>query len=832
MVTDFQNPYSNSTLMKVLKFGGSSVAKPERIKSVIDIIQEYYKRGEQFTIVFSAFGGITDSLISMSQMAASGKDDYIKEFDSFSARHKSAAEELLSGEYLKSVLSILEENNIVLKNLLHGILLLREASPRTMDYVLSFGERSSALIISYAFQQNGINARFLDARKLIKTDSTFGSAKVDFEMSYANIKEHYANNPEVQIVTGFISSAKGGLTTTLGRGGSDYTAALLAAGLNAEIIEIWTDVDGVLTADPRKVQKAFTIPEMTYAEAMEMSHFGAKVIYPPTLQPALTKQIPLAIKNTFNPSFKGTLISSNAAVNGHPVRGISSIGNIALLTLQGSGLYGVPGIAGRLFNSLAQAKINIVLITQGSSESSISFAVNPSVAKKAKKCVEKEFVFELQSKAIDPIVVEKELAVIAIIGENMRYQPGIAGRLFQALGKNGINCIAIAQGSSELNVSVVIPQEDEQKALNALHQGFFLSKTKELNLFMAGTGLIGSTLIRQIQEHAQYLKEKQSIEINIIGLANSRKMLFNENGITMSNWQDQLNETNEKSEIGDFVNKMKELNLPNSVFVDNTASEKVANYYETILNSSISISTPNKIATSSSYPQYLRLKNIATKRGVQFMYETNVGAGLPVINTLHDLTNSGDRILKIEGVLSGSLSFIFNSYKEGVLFSDIVKEAKDLGYTEPDPRIDLMGVDVRRKIIILARETGIPLEAQDVEIESILPEACVNAPDVETFFAEIEKANQSFEDKRAAAAKEAKVLRIVATLENEKASIKLCAVDNKHPFYSLSGSDNMIVFTTERYKERPLVVRGPGAGAEVTAAGVFSEVIKIGNYLS
>jgi len=830
MVSKFEN--SNSTLMKVLKFGGSSVAKPERIKSVVNIIQEYYQRGEQFTVVFSAFGGVTDALINMSKLAARADETYFDHFNEFNQRHIDTANELLSGEYLKAVLSVLEKNNFVLKNLLNGIYLLREASPRTMDYVLSFGERSSAFIISYAFQQNGINARFLDARKLIKTDNTFGSAEVDFDMSYQNIKAHYEANPEVQVVTGFISSAKGGLTTTLGRGGSDYTAAILAAGLDAEIIEIWTDVDGVLTADPRKVQRAFTIAEMTYAEAMEMSHFGAKVIYPPTLQPALTKEIPLSIKNTFNPSFEGTLISSKAKMNGHPVRGISSISNIALLTLQGSGLYGVPGIAGRLFNSLALAKINIILITQGSSESSISFAVNPDDAKHAKAAVEKEFVFEVQNKAVEPVSVEKELAVIAIIGENMRYQPGIAGRLFQALGKNGINCVAIAQGSSELNVSVVIQQEDEKKALNALHQGFFLSKTKELNIFMAGTGLIGSTLIRQIQEHAIYLKEQQSIEINIIGLANSRKMLFNEAGVDLDTWKQELDNTEVKSEIGDFVQKMKTLNLPNSIFVDNTASEQVANYYESILNTSISISTPNKIATSSAYPQYLRLKNIASKRGVQFMYETNVGAGLPVINTLHDLTNSGDRILKIEGVLSGSLSFIFNSFNEGVFFSDIVKQARDAGYTEPDPRIDLMGVDIRRKIIILARETGIPLEAQDVAIESILPQACVDAPNVDTFFDEIEKANSYFEERRLKAAQEDKVLRMVATLENGKASIQLCAVDDKHPFYSLSGSDNMIVFTTERYKERPLVVRGPGAGAEVTAAGVFSEVIKIGNYLS
>lgn len=815
--------------MKVLKFGGSSVAKPERIQSVIDILNGYYKNGEQFTVVFSALGGITDSLISMSKLAAKGKDNYLEEFENYCERHRETAEHLLSGEYLKTALAELEKNENDLRNFLQGIFLLWEASPRAMDYVTSFGERNSAFLISIACQQNGINARFLDARKVIKTDASFGVAKVDFKLTEELVSKHFRENPEIQIVTGFVSSTKGGLTTTLGRGGSDYTAAILAASLGAECIEIWTDVNGVLTADPRKVQKVFTIPEMSYAEAMEMSHFGAKVIYPPTLLPALHKNIPLYIKNTFNPTFEGTHISSKVKKNGDAVRGISSINDISLMTLQGSGLFGVPGIAARLFNSLALAEINIILITQGSSESSITFAVTPKLAKKAKRVVEEAFQFELNEGSIEPIKLETELSVIAIIGENMRYHPGIAGRLFTALGKNGVNCVAIAQGSSELNVSVVINRADEQKGLNALHEAFFLSKTKVLHLFIAGVGLIGSTLLKQIRQQTDYLLEQQSLELRIVGLSNSKKMLFDTNGINLDNWKSDLLASEQTASISGFVEEMKKLNLANSIFVDNTASEQVANQYESILDSSISISTPNKIATSSSYPQYLRLKKIAAKRGVQFLYETNVGAGLPVINTLHDLIHSGDQIVKIEGVLSGSMSFIFNSFDGSEDFSTIVEKAKELGYTEPDPRIDLMGVDIRRKIIILARESGIPLEAKDVVVEQMLPDACIEAKDVETFFAILNKNNNTFTELQSNAAKENKVLRMVATLDNGKAVIGLRAVGADHPFFSLSGSDNMIVFTTKRYNERPLVIRGPGAGAEVTAAGVFAEVIKLGN---
>lgn len=818
--------------MKVLKFGGSSVAKPERIRSIVDILKSYYAEGEHFTVVFSAFGGVTDMLIKMSEMAAKGQEEYQELFDEFSERHNLAVQELLAEEYQNEVLPQLNRNHEVLRNLLHGIFLVREASPRTMDYVLSFGERNSAFIISYVLRQAGIKAAYLDARKIIKTDKQFNSAKVDFKLTYEKIHNYYTEHPEIQIVTGFIASAKGGLTTTLGRGGSDYTASLIAAGLNAKVIEIWTDVDGVLTADPRKVKKAFTIQNMTYAEAMEMSHFGAKVIYPPTLQPALKKQIPLYIKNTFNPGFRGTYISGQSDPEGAPVKGISSIGEVALLTLSGSGLFGVPGIAARLFNSLAQAQINVILITQGSSEHAISFAIQPKLAKKAKRHVEEAFQYELDRGVVDPIKIEEDLSVVAIIGENMRYRTGISGRLFQALGKNGINIIAIAQGSSELNISVVIPKSDETKALNALHEAFFLSDTQELHLFMVGVGLIGSTLLRQLKEQTSFLREKRSLEIKVVGLANTKKMLFNPEGIDLDNWKEALDSSEQQSDLPIFIAEMKNQNLTNSIFIDNTANETVASYYESVLDHNISISTPNKIATSSSYLQYQRLQTIAKKRGVAFRYETNVGAGLPVISTLKDLIESGDQILGIQGVLSGSLSFIFNQFDGSRPFSEVVQEAKERGYTEPDPRIDLSGKDVRRKILILAREAGWPLEQDDVEIESILPKALQQVESADDFFAELPKHDAYFEKLREDAAQANKVLRMIASLNEEgKAKIALEAVDTSSPFYFLSGSDNMIVFTSARYKDRPLVVRGPGAGAEVTAAGVFAEIISIGQFL-
>ncbi|MEM1325685.1 MAG: bifunctional aspartate kinase/homoserine dehydrogenase I [Bacteroidota bacterium] len=815
--------------MKVLKFGGSSVATPERITSIIDILRTYYERGEDITVVFSAFGGVTDSLIEMSQLAAQGRESYQTLFNAFHQRHLMATKALVSEPLLSEMMPILEQNHAVLKNLLYGIYLVREASTRTMDYVLSFGERNSAYIISYALRDSGIPAAYLDARKVIQTNKGFGSAKVNFTATYKKIQEHYRTQNEMQIVTGFIASAKGGLTTTLGRGGSDYTAALLGAGLDAQQIEIWTDVNGVLTCDPRKVKRAFTIPKMTYAEAMEMSHFGAKVIYPPTLQPALRKSIPLYIKNTFNPEFEGTLISDQNSIDERAVKGISSIGDISLLTLSGSGLFGVPGTSGRLFSALAQADINVILITQGSSELAISFAVQPTVAEKAKQTVEKAFEYELDKKLVSPIKVEQNLSAVAIIGENMRYQPGIAGRMFQALGKNGINAVAIAQGSSELNISVVINKVDELKALNALHEAFFLSDKLELNLFLVGVGLIGGTLLEQIRMQHAYLLEAQNLDIRVVGLANTRKMLFNESGIPLNNWKTALLSAEEDSNLASYIEKMRALNLPNTIFIDNTASSDLPKHYAAILDSSISISTPNKIATSSSYEQYQRLKALAKKRGVQFVYETNVGAGLPVLSTLKDLISSGDHITRIEGVISGSMSFIFNQFNGEKPFSEVVREAKEKGYTEPDPREDLGGKDMRRKLIILAREAGFAVEEKDITIEPILPDEMMNAENVDQFFERLPRVDVQFAELYNTAKAENKVLRMVAKFEGGTGTVGLATYNVDHPFYGLSGSDNMIVFTTRRYKDTPLVVRGPGAGAEVTAAGVFAEVIRIGN---
>ena len=818
--------------MKVLKFGGSSVGTPERIQGLVDILKSYHRRGERYAVVFSAFSGVTDALLSMGSKAAAGDVSYREIFEAVHQRHIQAAEVLLNAVQIRQeALVEIERNFDVLGNLLHGVFLVREASLRTIDHIISFGERNSAFLISLVMRQAGIPAAFLDARNVIQTDDRFGNAQVDFAATNAKIASFFTQNIEIQSITGFIGATESGVTTTLGRGGSDYTAAIFGAALDASSIEIWTDVDGVLTADPRKVKKAFTLPSMTYSEAMEMSHFGAKVIYPPTIQPALAKGIPLVIKNTFNPDFPGTVVSDKAEASTLPVKGLSSIPEIALLTLQGSGLVGVPGIAGRLFSALANAGISIILITQGSSEHSITFAIPPSHSEAARQAVEREFSGEMQRKWVDSVKVEPGLSVIAIIGENMRFRPGISGQLFQALGKNGINVVAIAQGSSELNISIVVSCEDEAKALNTLHEAFFLSTTQDVHVFMVGAGLIGSTLLKQIHQQGSYLREKRAMEIKLVGLANSKKMLFNPEGIPLDQWREQLGASEQVSNLEVFVQRMKAYNLPNTVFIDNTSGDQAVKWYEHILDASISISTPNKIAASSAYVQYQQLKAAAARRGVLYEYETNVGAGLPVISVLRDLSDSGDRILRIEGVLSGTLSFIFNTFREGVCFSEAVRKAMDLGYTEPDPRDDLSCMDVRRKLLILARETGLALEAEDIVIRPVLPESCLAAVSVEDFLRELSGYDSYFENMRSEAAAQGQVLRMVAQLEDGQAGIGLSRVGSEHPFYGLSGADNMIIFTTERYKERPLVVRGPGAGAEVTAAGIFAEVIKIANYL-
>lgn len=814
--------------MIVLKFGGSSVASAERIRGVAEIIRGLNRKFKA-AVVFSAFGGVTDDLIRMSRLAARRKDEYIEVFDKVRERHTVCIRELglrrdkALYDYVEGVFSELHD-------LLHGIYLVKELSPRTLDFVSGQGEVLSASIIAAYFNANGIASTYVDARQLVRTDEQFGSARVDFNATNQRIREHFRKLKGHAVITGFIGSTQKGEMTTLGRGGSDYSAAIFGAALSATEIQIWTDVDGVMTADPRKVKKAFSVPTMTYNEAMELSHFGAKVIHPPTIQPALDKKIPLRIKNTFKPEHPGTFISVKPGGNDYLVKGISSIDHVALLTLSGSGMVGVAGISARLFGAIYQARVNVILITQGSSEHTISFAVRPEDAQPAREAIESAFALEMKSRLIDPVRVEEGLSVLAVIGENMRNQPGVSGRLFNALGRNGISVVATAQGSSELNISVVIQHDQLTKALNTIHQSFFLSGVKTLSVYLVGTGLIGGTLVKQIAAQLAYLRSSRSLDIVLAGIANSRTMHFNPLGISLSNYKDHLQQ-GDACNLDAFIERMKEQNLPNSVLVDCTGGPDVAKHYDAILGSSISVVTPNKVANSGSMKSYLRLREIARRRNVNFLYETNVGAGLPVINTLNDLITSGDRMLRIEAVLSGTLSFIFNTFSAGTKFSDIVREAKRLGYTEPDPRVDLSGLDVARKLLILARETGMEIELKDIAIEQILPAECMRAKTVPDFFASLEKNNAVFEKRRQSAAAKNKVLRFIAKLEKGKASIRLEEVDSNHPFFNLSGSDNIISFTTERYNNRPLVVKGPGAGAEVTAAGVFAEIISLSKYL-
>ena len=814
--------------MIVLKFGGTSVASATRIEGLAAIIQNIRKKHQRLGVVVSAFGGVTDELIKMSRLAAKQDEEYISVFNAIRERHQTAVRELgLSRD--KALHDFLEETFSELHDILHGVYLVRELSARTLDFLSGHGEVLSAKIIAHYFKSKKISAEFLDARTVIRTDENFGSARVDFNTTNKNIRNHFSKSKSVEIITGFVASTAKNEMTTLGRGGSDYTAAIFGAALDAKEIQIWTDVDGVMTADPRKVKKAFSIATMTYVEAMEMSHFGAKVIHPPTIQPALDKKIPLLIKNTFKPEHPGTFISTKTSDPAFLIKGISSIDKITLLTLQGSGMVGVAGISARLFNSLSLAKVNVIMITQGSSEHTITFAVKPEDSTRAHEAIQEEFNLEMKARLMDKVRIEDDLSIVAVIGENMKNTPGVSGKMFQALGKNGISIVATAQGSSELNISSVIHRNDLDKALNSLHQAFFLSDVKTLSVFLTGTGLIGKTLLKQISKHKEYLRQSRSLEIVVAGVSNSRKMFFDENGISLSRYEELL-EKGEKADMEKFADEMIRMNLPQSIFVDCTSSEEVVKFYSKILDNSISIVTPNKIANSDSYKNYLQLRNIARKRNVRFLYETNVGAGLPVINTLSDLLNSGDEVRRIEAVLSGTLSFIFNTYKEGHNFSDIVLEAKEKGYTEPDPRVDLSGKDVARKLLILARETGLKTEFKDIKIDPILPPSCMKAPSIPAFFAELKKNNHLFEQRRKKAAEKGKVLRFIATLDNGKASIGLKEVDANHPFFNLSGSDNIISFTTERYTDRPLVVKGPGAGAEVTAAGVFAEIISIGKY--
>ncbi|MGA0559840.1 bifunctional aspartate kinase/homoserine dehydrogenase I [Larkinella sp. VNQ87] len=820
--------------MNVLKFGGTSVKNVENIKKVIAIIQDYHQNGNPIgAVVLSAMSGVTNQLIEIGRMAAINNPDYLELIRGIEDRHFNVIKGLIPIKEQSKVFATVRGTVNELEDLLRGVSLIRELSDRTMDLVMSFGERLSCLVISECLKSKGVPARFCDARQLIKTDAQFSMAEVDETTTNQLIREYFSTiGSDLPIVTGFIGSTANNETTTLGRGGSDYTASILGAALNADYIDIWTDVDGMMTADPRKVPNAFNIPTITYAEAMELSHFGAKVIYPPTLQPAFAKNIPIRILNTFNAAHEGTVISRTADRRDFTITGISSIDDIVLVNIQGSGMIGVAGVSAKLFSTLAHHKISVILISQASSEHSICFAIDPRNAERVREILEAEFATEIEHKHVDSISIERDLSIIATVGEGMKKSSGIAGKLFSVLGKNGVNIVAIAQGSSEINISVVINKNNLSKALNAMHNVFFQSEARILNLYLVGAGLIGRTLLQQIQAQYDHLRTEKSLRICLVGVANTKKMLLDPKGIDLTDWPERLASEGVTTSLPAFVDKLKDYNLPNSVFIDCTADKDMPLFYEPLLNANVSIVTPNKVANSGSYADYKRLQRATVRRGVKFLYETNVGAGLPIINTLQGLMTSGDRFLKIEAIVSGTLSYIFNTFRPGVSFAAVVREAKEKGFTEPDPREDLSGMDVARKILILAREAGFELEPSDVTINNLLPESCLSAPTIPAFFDELERNNAYFEGLLQEAESRNEKLRYVATFENGKVTIELRSVGFDHPFYSLSGADNIVSFTTERYKERPLVIKGPGAGAEVTATGVFADVVSIGSYLA
>jgi len=808
--------------MKVLKFGGTSVGSPERIRGVKKIIDS---QSSPCVIVVSAFQGITDELKHVSELASERNDEYKLLLEKIILKHKEYVKQLIIKDKQHIVLEAIENIFADLRQTLNGIYLLRELSKHALDQTLSIGEILSSLIISSFI----VNSQYIDARRLIKTDSNFGFAGVDFTLSDKLIRKNINKIRKHIIVPGFIASNIKNETTTLGRGGSDYTAAIIAAALDAEVLEIWTDVDGFMTADPKKVDKAYAIESLTYSEAIELSHFGAKVIYTPTLRPVYKKNIPILVLNTFKPELKGTIICHKSSDDDKSrIKGISSIDHIDLITLQGTGMVGVTGTSMRLFGALARHDINIILITQASSEYSITFAVSPSYSVQASEAIHEEFKIEIELNNELKVLIEKNLSIIAIVGERMKNTPGISATLFKSLGRNGINVIATAQGSSELNISVVIRNESLKKALNAIHDGFFLSRYKEMYLFIAGTGLVGSSLLKQIQNQYSILLNEHSLKVNLIGVINSRKMLINKKGISLENYREALKSSDEKGDITAFIQQMTRLNLRNSVFIDCTADEDVASNYRDILSRYVSIVAANKIACSSEYIYYQQLKSIANERGVRFMYETTVGAGLPIIKTINDLVVSGDKILKIEAVLSGTMNFIFNELSAEMPLSSAIRKAREKGYSEPDPRVDLSGTDVVRKILILAREAGYHIAKDDVLVNKFLPDECFEG-DLNNFFEKVKEHDAEFERRRKELSKQNKKWRFFATLDQGKARVELLTIGAEHPSFNLEGSNNIILLTTNRYNELPMVIKGYGAGADVTAAGVFADLMRVVN---
>jgi len=808
--------------MKVLKFGGTSVGSAENIQKVKEILMG---QDDDVIVVVSALGGITDKILSAAKMAAIGTGYFQAELTEINTRHYQTIEKLFVTEKqaeVKVKTTILLEE---LERIIQGVSLIGELTPKTLDKIGGFGERLSSLIISEFISES----KWFDSSKLIKTNNDFGKAIVDFGQTNQLIQAAFASFSGIAIVPGFISSNEAGEYTTLGRGGSDYTGAILAAAMDVASLEIWTDVNGFMTADPRVISKAYTIKTLSYSEAMELSHFGAKVIYPPTILPVYKKGIPVRIKNTMEPENEGTLIT-DSKLNGKdlPIKGISSISNITLITIQGLGMVGVTGISARLFGALARQNVNVILISQASSENSISFAIDSSSSSKAEAAIRQEFDREIQLDQINKITIEENLAIVAIVGENMKHATGVAGKLFNTIGRNGINIIAIAQGASELNISWVVKISDLRKTLNVVHESFFLSENVELNVFLLGIGLVGGNLLEQIKQQQPKLLKEKHLKIKLAGVANSKKMLFNREGIDIETFREKMTTEGQDSNLENFKNEIIGLNMYNSIFVDCTANDQAAGLYAELLNANISIVTANKVAASSDYENYALLKKTAKRKGAKFLFETNVGAGLPIITTLNDLVNSGDTIVKIEAVLSGTLNFIFNTISETVPLSQTIRMAKDQGFAEPDPRIDLSGVDVARKLLILVRESGHQFDMNDIKINTFIPEKYFEGS-VDDFWKNIPEMDVEFEANRKKLVAEGLCWRFVAKFEDGKAEIGLQQIPANHPFADLQGSNNLVMFNTERYHEFPMIIKGYGAGAAVTAAGVFADIIRVSN---
>ncbi|WP_340066625.1 bifunctional aspartate kinase/homoserine dehydrogenase I [Ascidiimonas aurantiaca] len=815
--------------MKVLKFGGTSIANAENIKLVKNIVEQEAVH-EQLVVVVSAMGGITDMLLEALNEASHKNENYRNTFDAIEKRHLETITALLPARTRGEVLGYVKKELNTLETLLEGAFLIGEVTPKLSDKVVSYGELLSSFIISEFFISEGIDGIYKDARTLIKTNETFGKATVDFKNTHTLCSRYFGTvTYQVVVVPGFVAFSTQGNATTLGRGGSDYSAAIIAGAIHSKELAIWTDVSGMYTANPKIVKQASAITEISYQEAMELSHFGAKVLYPPTVQPVVSKEIPIRIKNTFKPEDPGTLICKSTHNQNKPVRGISHISNIALLTLEGSGMVGVPGVSKRLFEVLSYKEINVIFITQASSEHSICLGISQSRCDEAKKAIDKTFEYEISRRRLQPCYVEKDLAIVALVGDNMKSHQGLSGKMFSALGQNNVNIRAIAQGASERNISAVICKEDVVKALNTLHERFFEEQVKQLHLFVTGVGNVGSKFLNQIHQQRKYLKEQLKIHIRVVGISNSRKMYFDPKGISLTNWEHTL-ENGKAASKETFFEKVRSLNLRNSIFVDNTANASVAGMYHKYLQNSIGVVTCNKIASSSEYTNYVYLKELARRYGASFLFETNVGAGLPVIDTLKHLIASGDKIYRIQAVLSGSLNFVFNNFDTKQPFHNVVKQAQEEGYTEPDPKIDLSGIDVMRKILILARESGYSLEMDSIENQSFLPKESLESKDVDAFYRSLEKHKEHFNTLYTEANSKGCRLKYVAQFENGKAMVGLRHIPKEHPFYNLEGKDNIVLFHTERYKEQPLLIKGAGAGAEVTASGIFADVIRAGNY--